>query len=87
MRRIHFIFERAGRKFRSDLSLWMRWIETCKRYKSTKQLSKVRGCLSAFISCPAAHPGPHRASVVKKGFCVYICTLQYCLHLSIAVGR
>ncbi|KAG2432848.1 hypothetical protein HXX76_008581 [Chlamydomonas incerta] len=41
VRRIHFIFERAGRKFRSDLSLWLRWIEVCKRYKSTKQLSKV----------------------------------------------
>jgi U3 small nucleolar RNA-associated protein 6 len=42
VRRIHFIFERAGRKFRSDLSLWLRWIEVCKKYKSTKQLSKVR---------------------------------------------
>ncbi|KAG2448877.1 hypothetical protein HYH02_006226 [Chlamydomonas schloesseri] len=41
VRRIHFIFERAGRKFRSDLSLWLRWIEVCKKYKSTKQLSKV----------------------------------------------
>ncbi|EFJ52487.1 hypothetical protein VOLCADRAFT_102982 [Volvox carteri f. nagariensis] len=41
VRRIHFIYERAGRKFRSDLSLWMRWIEACKRYKSSKQLSKV----------------------------------------------
>ncbi|GFR40073.1 hypothetical protein Agub_g616 [Astrephomene gubernaculifera] len=41
VRRIHFIFERAGRKFRSDLGLWMRWIEVCKQYKSTKQLSKV----------------------------------------------
>eukprot|EP00198_Chlamydomonas_reinhardtii_P001190 XP_001690525.1 predicted protein [Chlamydomonas reinhardtii] len=41
VRRIHFIFERAGRKFRSDLSLWLRWIEVCKRYKSIKQLSKV----------------------------------------------
>ncbi|KXZ47086.1 hypothetical protein GPECTOR_38g323 [Gonium pectorale] len=41
VRRIHFIYERAGRKFRSDISLWMRWIEDCKRYKSTKQLSKV----------------------------------------------
>ncbi|GLC41226.1 hypothetical protein PLESTB_001525000 [Pleodorina starrii] len=41
VRRIHFIYERAGRKFRSDLSLWLRWIEVCKRFKSTKQLSKV----------------------------------------------
>lgn len=42
VRRIHFIYERAGRKFRSDISLWMRWIETCKCFKSSKQLSKVR---------------------------------------------
>ncbi|KAG2501138.1 hypothetical protein HYH03_000955 [Edaphochlamys debaryana] len=41
VRRIHFIYERAGRKFRGDLSLWLRWIEACKRYKSAKQLSKV----------------------------------------------
>ncbi|GIL45686.1 hypothetical protein Vafri_2881 [Volvox africanus] len=41
VRRIHFIYERAGRKFRSDLSLWLSWIEACKKYKSTKQLSKV----------------------------------------------
>jgi len=41
VRRVHFIFERATRKFKADLSLWMAWIEYCKRSKSTKQLSKV----------------------------------------------
>ncbi|PNH07975.1 U3 small nucleolar RNA-associated protein 6 [Tetrabaena socialis] len=41
VRRIHFIYERATRKFRSDVGLWMRWIEACKRFKSSKQLSKV----------------------------------------------
>ncbi|GFH22397.1 uncharacterized protein HaLaN_19857 [Haematococcus lacustris] len=43
VRRIHFIFERATRKFKADLSLWMAWIQHCKHSKSTKQLSKVRG--------------------------------------------
>ncbi|KAJ9518134.1 hypothetical protein QJQ45_010109 [Haematococcus lacustris] len=41
VRRIHFIFERATRKFKADLSLWMAWIQHCKHSKSTKQLSKV----------------------------------------------
>lgn len=40
-RRIHFIYERAARKFKSDLDLWLRWIELCKKLKSTKRLSKV----------------------------------------------
>eukprot|EP00195_Chlamydomonas_chlamydogama_P008645 CAMPEP_0202892056 /NCGR_PEP_ID=MMETSP1392-20130828/1902_1 /ASSEMBLY_ACC=CAM_ASM_000868 /TAXON_ID=225041 /ORGANISM="Chlamydomonas chlamydogama, Strain SAG 11-48b" /LENGTH=719 /DNA_ID=CAMNT_0049575931 /DNA_START=74 /DNA_END=2233 /DNA_ORIENTATION=- len=41
IRRIHFIYERAARKFKSDLNLWMRWIEYCKTSRSHKQLSKV----------------------------------------------
>lgn len=41
VRRIHFIYERATRKFRADLSLWMRWIAACERFRSSKQLSKV----------------------------------------------
>jgi U3 small nucleolar RNA-associated protein 6 len=55
VRRIHFIFERASRKFRSDITLWLRWIEVCKQYKSTKQLSKV-GMSCGTVSCrgPAA---------------------------------
>lgn len=40
-RRIHFIYERAARKFKSDLDLWLRWIALCKKLKSTKRLSKV----------------------------------------------
>lgn len=51
-RRVHFIYERATRKFKADLSLWLAWIEFCKRAKSTKQLSKVgrppaRACFKA----------------------------------------
>ena len=41
-RRIHFIYERAARKFKSDLDLWLRWIAVCKKLKSTKRLSKVK---------------------------------------------
>ena len=41
VRRIHFIYDRATRKFKSDVQLWMTWIEFCKKSKSSKQLSKV----------------------------------------------
>ncbi len=41
VRRIHFIFERAMRKFKGDLSLWTRWLEFCRSSSSAKQLSKV----------------------------------------------
>ena len=41
VRRTHFIYERACRKFRGDLSLWSRWIEFCKQSKSTRQMSRV----------------------------------------------
>lgn len=40
-KRIHFIFERATRKFKSDLSLWQKWLDYCKDTNSTKQFSKV----------------------------------------------
>lgn len=41
IRRIHFIYERATRKFKADLQLWLKWVEFCKRSDSPKQLSKV----------------------------------------------
>ncbi|CAG9460746.1 unnamed protein product [Pedinophyceae sp. YPF-701] len=40
-RRIHFIYQRALRKFRGDLSLWKRWFDYCKATKATKQMSKA----------------------------------------------
>ncbi|KAF5837621.1 U3 small nucleolar RNA-associated protein 6-domain-containing protein [Dunaliella salina] len=41
VRRIHFTFERATRKFKADLDLWLAWIDYCKSSNSTKQMSKV----------------------------------------------
>jgi U3 small nucleolar RNA-associated protein 6 len=41
VRRTHFIFERALRKFRGDLSLWSRWLKFCQDSKSTRQMSRV----------------------------------------------
>lgn len=41
VRRIHFIFERATRKFRGDLALWHAWLRFCKDSRSVRQMSKV----------------------------------------------
>eukprot|EP01135_Chromosphaera_perkinsii_P004933 Nk52_evm38s304 gene=Nk52_evmTU38s304 len=40
-KRIHFIFQRAIKKFRGDVDLWLRYVEFCKRAGSFKALNKV----------------------------------------------
>jgi len=49
VRRIHFIYDRATRKFKADLQLWLDWIEYCKRSNSAKQMSKVGGGLGSRV--------------------------------------
>jgi U3 small nucleolar RNA-associated protein 6 len=41
IRRVHFIFERALRKFKGDLSLWKAWVDYCRESGSGRQASKV----------------------------------------------
>lgn len=41
VRRVHFIFERATRKFPSDLRIWTMWLEYCRETKSVKRVSRV----------------------------------------------
>ena len=41
VRRIHFIYERATRKFRGDLRLWSAWLDFCKETGSKRKLSQV----------------------------------------------
>ncbi len=43
VRRIHFIFERATRKFAGDLRMWTRWLAYCHDSGSTRRISRVRG--------------------------------------------
>lgn len=43
VRRIHFIFERAVRKFKSDVSLWTAWLEFCRASNSSRRLGRVVG--------------------------------------------
>jgi U3 small nucleolar RNA-associated protein 6 len=41
VRRIHFIFDRATRKFKGDMGIWMAWLKFCKDSNSRHQVSKV----------------------------------------------
>ena len=41
IKRIHFIYERAARKFKSDMQLWIDWLAYCKKSKSSKLHSKA----------------------------------------------
>lgn len=50
LRRIHFIYERAFRKFWGDLRLWMAYFDFCKTTKANKLMSK------ALTRCLQLHP-------------------------------
>lgn len=50
VRRIHFIYERALRKFKGDLSLWHGYLDFCKSLGSRKMLSR------ALAKALALHP-------------------------------
>jgi hypothetical protein len=41
VKRVHFIFERAARKFKRDLGVWTRWLEYCRATRSNRRLSRV----------------------------------------------
>lgn len=41
VRRVHFVLERATRKFRGDLRLWVRWLDFCRASHSSRQTSRV----------------------------------------------
>lgn len=52
-KRIHFIYERATRKFKADLSLWLAWMQYCRQSKSHTMMSKVSGLLEDHLPTPA----------------------------------
>ncbi|KAL3138255.1 hypothetical protein ABBQ32_006073 [Trebouxia sp. C0010 RCD-2024] len=41
VKRTHLIYERATRKFRGDLRVWLKWLHFCKSSGSTRQISRV----------------------------------------------
>lgn len=54
IRRIHYIFERATRKFRGDLRLWSRWLRFCQTTGSSQRMSRVlTHALQLHQNCPA----------------------------------
>ena len=66
-KRCHLLYERATRKFRGDLRLWLGWLEFCKDSDSTRQLSRASQH-STYISRPWSpvcfeRELPRRASV------------------------
>jgi hypothetical protein len=40
-RRVHFVYERATRRFRRDASLWSSWLDYCRETRSGRRLSRV----------------------------------------------
>ena len=48
--RIHYLYERALRRFKGDLSLWLRYLEHCRRIGATKRLGKT------LARCLKLHP-------------------------------
>ena len=42
VRRCHVVFERATKKYKGDLRLWLAWMDFCKASGSTRQMSKAR---------------------------------------------
>lgn len=52
-RRIHFIYDRALRRFKGDLDLWTRWLQHCRAAGSPRQMSKVLTRESNTRSLPA----------------------------------
>lgn len=51
VRRIHIIYERATRKFRGDVRVWLKWLHFCRSSGSTRQISRVN-CLTICSACP-----------------------------------
>ena len=43
-RRIHFIFERATRRFKGELRFWHAWLGWCEASHGSKRFSRVRHC-------------------------------------------
>lgn len=63
-RRVHLIFDRALRRFKSDPALWLQWVDFSLRTGSTKALGKIfPKCVAPRFApaCPAARhpPSPH----------------------------
>ena len=75
VRRVHFIFERATRKFAGDLGLWSRWLAYCRASGSTRRTSRV---CSPIPSC-VARTVPRARQSTEYLQCRRVCQLQCCV--------
>ena len=46
VKRIHLIYERATRKFRGDLRIWLKWLHFCRTSGSNRQTSRVSSIIN-----------------------------------------
>ena len=77
IRRIHFIYTRALRKFRGDLRLWTKYFAFCRDTNSTRSLDKVR--LTPF--CRSSHSWCASEAVFNlTGDCLQALTQALQLH-------
>lgn len=54
VQRCHFIFDRACRRFKGDLRLWLRWLQFCRDSNSPRQMSRV---LTRALQLHVSEPG------------------------------
>ena len=45
VKRCHILYDRATKKFKGDLRLWLNWLEFCRASNSPRQMSKVPSSL------------------------------------------
>ena len=57
VRRCHFVFERASRKFAGDRRLWTRWLAFCRDSETPRQTSRVRPPVNASSASLSLHKG------------------------------
>ena len=80
IRRVHFIYQRATRKFRGDLALWSAWLACCKATKSTRKFSQVH-----MSPCPlpvSRVPSSHAFNAPPPA---YLHTVSTCKHRKLPV--
>ena len=72
VRRGHFIFERAARKFAGDRRLWIRWLAFCRDSDTPRQTSRVSpiahadfATMSMLFSCACCSHLPGDASGLR----------------------
>ena len=44
LRRVHFVYERATRRFKGELRLWNSWLDFCMATEASRRFSKVFCC-------------------------------------------